>query len=412
LRAFLKQKLPDYMLPAEFVSLEALPRTPNGKLDRRALAVHAPAQPLPGQTAAPPRDPVELYLVQVWEELLSVRPIGVADNFFDLGGHSLLAVRLMARIEQVFGRNLPVATLFQAPTIEHLAQRLRQVPAPATRTPLVGIQTGGSRPPFFCVHPVSGSVLGYVELARRMGPDQPFYGLQAAGLDDDRAPATQIEVMAADYIAAVRGVQPSGPYLLGGWSIGGVIAFEMARQLRQQGHEVALLALLDSFAPLAGRQDSLVDLDDATLLAGFIKDLSAPAGAPLSVSVEALRRLGPDDQVDDVLAQARQGRLIPPEIGSPQIRQRLRVMRANAQAAARYVPQAAPGHAVLFRAAERASTQPLDPTLGWEALIAGTLELRSVPGDHYTMFAAPHVQTLAEQLKACFDAALACRKPG
>ncbi|MFP2934767.1 phosphopantetheine-binding protein, partial [Pyxidicoccus sp. 3LG] len=218
LRAHLKQHLPEYMVPAAFVSLTALPLNANGKVDRKALP--AP-QALEAPTAAyvAPRDALELLLARTWESVLGVQSVGVRSNFFELGGHSLLAVRLMAAVRQTTGRQLPLATLFQAPTVEQLALRLRREDS-GVWSPLVpfGLASTGSNAPFFCVHPVGGNVLAYAELARLLGPDQPFYGLEARGLDGTSAPLGTVEEMATEYVKALRTVQPSGPYFLGGWS--------------------------------------------------------------------------------------------------------------------------------------------------------------------------------------------------
>ncbi|MCP4562897.1 MAG: non-ribosomal peptide synthetase, partial [Bosea sp.] len=177
-----------------------------------------------------PRDTVELRLARIWEELLGVQPVGIRSDFFALGGHSLLAVRLMARIRQEFGRDLPLATLFQDRTVEHLAAQLRRQQGETDRRALVAMRSQGIRPPFFCVHPVGGNVLCYGDLARHLGSDQPFYGLQVPDCEGELF-LTEIDEMARHYAAAVREVQPQGPYRLGGWSMGGVVAFEMARQL-------------------------------------------------------------------------------------------------------------------------------------------------------------------------------------
>ena len=249
LRRFLKDKLPDHMVPAVFVLLDTLPLLSNGKIDRRALP--APERPRPEleKSFVAPRDDLELQLAHIWEEVLDVRPISVRDNFFELGGHSLLAIRLFALIEKQLGKKLPLTAVFQGATIEHLASVLRQQATSGPQSSLVAIQPGGSKRPLFLVHPAGGHVFPYVHLAKFLGPDQPCYGLQARGLEDGQDPHTRIEDMAAYYIQALQTVQPTGPYLLGGWSMGGVVAFEMAQQLHAQGQRVALLALLDSRIP-------------------------------------------------------------------------------------------------------------------------------------------------------------------
>src|SRR5690242_6769903 len=255
------------MVPSTFVTLEQLPLSSNGKVDRKAL-------PRPGQGAArreqqfvPPRDPVELELARRWEELLGVRPVGVQDNFFELGGHSFAAVRLMAQIQRSFGVELSLAALLGAPTVEKLAVLL-QGSAQAETGPLVSIQPAGTGKPFFFVHPVGGNVLCYVELAQRLGTERPFYGLQSRGLSGGQEPLRELSEMAASYLEAVRAVQPEGPYLLGGWSMGGVVALEMAHQLRQQGEQVERVVMLDSTMP-SGAQE----MDELTLMTSFIRDL-------------------------------------------------------------------------------------------------------------------------------------------
>ncbi|MCP4663859.1 MAG: amino acid adenylation domain-containing protein, partial [bacterium] len=208
LRDFLQERLPEYMVPSAsaFVFLDALPLTPNRKVDRAALARRSLPPSDPSAAAAEgavvaPRDAAELELTRIWEELLG-QPVGIRSDFFHLGGHSLLAVRLMARIRHQFGHDLPLATLFQHSTVERLAGVLRQQPGEMRRRALVAIRPQGSRPPFFCVHPVGGDVLCYSDLARHLGPEQPFYGLQLPDREGELF-LTTIGEMAEHYVEAV-----------------------------------------------------------------------------------------------------------------------------------------------------------------------------------------------------------------
>jgi phthiocerol/phenolphthiocerol synthesis type-I polyketide synthase E len=185
-------------------------------------------------------------LAAIWQEVLGVESIGADQNYFDLGGDSSLAVRMFAQIEKVFKIKLPLATLYDAPTIEELARVLQANSTASGWSPLVAIQPLGSRPPFFCFHGAGGNVLTYRDLSRHLGSDQPFYGLQSQGLDGSRPPLTTIEDMAVLYLKEIRRVQPYGPYFLGGYCGGGTIAFEVAQQLRADGEPVALLALFDT----------------------------------------------------------------------------------------------------------------------------------------------------------------------
>jgi phthiocerol/phenolphthiocerol synthesis type-I polyketide synthase E len=197
------------------------------------------------QVAIPTGD-IEKQLTAIWEELLGVEPIAPDQNYFDLGGDSSLAVHLFVQIEKTFNLKLPIFTLFEAPTIAELSQVLRRDSAPAGWSPLVAIQPDGARPPFFCMHGAGGNVLIYRELSKLLGDDQPFYGLQSQGLDGEAPPLTKIEDMAALYVKEIRRVRPSGPYLVGGYCLGGTIAYEVAQQLSAQGQEVSLLALFDT----------------------------------------------------------------------------------------------------------------------------------------------------------------------
>src|SRR6185369_13895071 len=243
LRAYLKSQLPNYMVPSFFVALNELPLLPNGKINRRALP--APDQSSDSELTTP-RDVLELQLSQIWKEVLRREQIGLRDNFFDLGGHSLLAVQLIDKVERYVGQKVPLSILFQGPTVEQLAGALRQRVQNVSEQSLVSIQPEGSRPPLFLVHSASGNAMSYVALARRLGREQPVYGLQSKGLDPDRKATARVEDMASEYLAELLAVQPEGPYHLGGWSMGGVIAFEMARQLTAHGKSVAPVVIIDS----------------------------------------------------------------------------------------------------------------------------------------------------------------------
>ncbi|MFP2932031.1 alpha/beta fold hydrolase, partial [Pyxidicoccus sp. 3LG] len=398
LRAALKQRLPEHMVPSAFVVLDALPLTPNGKVDRKALPI--PEARVTTTEHVAPRDVLEHTLAGLWAELLGVPSVGVRDSFFELGGHSLLAVQLMARIRERTGRELPLAALFQAPTVETLASLLRQVPVPFS--PLVPIQAGGTRTPLFLVHAVGGNVLSYAELARRLGPDQPVYGLQSQGLDGQQPPLCTLEEMAALYVEAIRTVQPHGPYQLGGWSLGGVVAFEMARQLEARGEKVDVLALIDPSPATADRVKTDTE-DRAQLAALFARDQAQlSANAPWMPEAQVIDQ-GADAILQHLLDAGRAAGLLVPEVGLPQLRTLFEVFASNTRALKHYVPRAISGRVTLLRASE--GVQDAAPDRGWAALAAGGLEPRDVPGNHYTVLRAPGVQVLAELLSALLEEA-------
>ncbi len=393
LRSFLQQKLPNYMVPVAFVVLESLPLTPNGKVDRRAL-------PTPDKSSftdtgfVPPSNALERQLAQIWSEILDVESVGVKDNFFALGGHSLLAIRLMAKIQQELGKSLPLVTLFQSPTIADLANLIKTEKDIPTDFCLVPIQPKGNKSPFFCVHAVGGDVLCYADLAGHLGLEQPFYALRSLGLDGSCEPLTRIEDMAATYIKALQTIQPEGPYQLGGWSMGGAIAFEMAVQLRASGQTVSLLALIDSYVPIQKFKGSLL-MDEAILLADWVKNLSGLSNKALSISAETLRLLEAQEQLNYVLEQAKEVGLLPKEMGQKQGSSLFRVFKANSQAIARYTPQPYLGRITFFYADE--SMKPnQDPSLGWAAVAAGSITTHNIPGNHYSIIES---EILAQKLR-------------
>ena len=338
----LKERLPAYMLPGAVVFLDALPRLPSGKVDGARL-------PAPGRAAAAggsfvaPRDRVELELALLFQELLGTGPVGVRNSFFELGGHSLLAVRLVARIERRLGVSVPLAALFQRPTIESLAGLVQGGEVARSQPLLVSLRPAGTKPPIVWVHAVGGSALSYLDLCRLL-EDRPGHAFQAPGLDGREPPLASIEEMADVYLAELLAARPEGPYLLGGWSMGGVVAFEMAGRLLRQGREVGAVVLLDSHAPPAQPET----LDDLSLLAQFAVEL----GLPPESLVSAQRQAEPssDDRLAALLRQAKQLSLLPPDLEVERVRRLFAVFKANSLAAARWRPSPYPGAVLLVRA--------------------------------------------------------------
>jgi amino acid adenylation domain-containing protein len=386
LRSLLRSLLPEYMVPARFVLLPALPRTPNGKLDRRALPAPEPSRELASAAPVPPRDALERQLVAAWERLLGTQPIGVNDDFFELGGHSLLAVRLFAEIERSLGRRLPLATLLQAPTIARLADTIR-AGAGAPSSLVVPIQPNGSLPPLFCVHAHSGEVLFYKPLARRLGAELPLFAIQARGREGSPA-SDSVPAMAADYVGALRTIQPHGPYFLAGYCFGAKVAFEMAHRLRELGEDVAFLGLFLAYEP--------------TLT------LRTRARRKLDLHLGQLRRLGWPAKLRDLGAHAREKL----DSAAWRVTYRLAARRAprssslfrnvpemHLQAARRYAPPEYAGAMTVFLSGPVPAGYAPDPAADLGGMAARAIELIAVPGDENSMLQEPCVAVLAEKLR-------------
>jgi thioesterase domain-containing protein len=283
----------------------------------------------------------------------------------------------------------------RASTIDALARELESRREPHPWTPLVEIQPGGTKPPLFCIHPLGGEVLCYLELAQALGPDQPVYGLQARAWGDGEGegPAT-IGEMAATYVAAIRQTQPHGPYRLAGWSLGGMLALEMAQQLQAAGEEISLLAPLDTLmVPRAEAPD-----------ADIPRALASLAGNHPAVSVDHLRSLTSfDEQLACFVELVNRERIVP-GLELQTVRRYARASRVNAEAKRVYVPRPYRGRIILFRAREGHVVSCPDPTLGWGALAGGGLDIHEVSGRHDTLAYRPHVHELAQILKNYLDA--------
>jgi amino acid adenylation domain-containing protein len=407
LRSFLQRELSGYMVPSAFHFLDALPLTPNGKVDRKALQTIVVSTPRMESTPVLPRNDTEKALGSIWSKLLRVNCVSIKEDFFDLGGHSLLAVRLFSEIEKQFGKTLPLSTLFQARTIEQLANVIHKEVATSRWPSLAPIQDRGSRPPLFLVHGAEGNVLMYRELALHLGEDQPVYGLQYRGLDGREPFLETFEEMAAIYVREIKTMQPQGPYFLGGYCLGGAIALEMAQQLRAAGEEVGLVAMLETYNLDYIRQSPsrlltlrrrlqnvyfhlknllMIKSDDRTrFLSAKWKVARERQQIKLTSWLRLFsRRPGAGGAIDDI---------------------HLEVARVNDKAALRYVPKPYSDPVVLFR--PREFFQGLNnPTFGWGDLLQPVLEVVKLPFYAKGMLVEPFVETLATELNLRLSYAL------
>ena len=391
LREFVATKLPHYMVPAAFVFLPALPLTPNGKIDRKALPTHNYVHHRE-DTFIAAQDELEQQLTQMWEQVLVIEQIGIRDNFFALGGYSLLAVRLIAEMDRVWHQRLPLATFLTAPTIAEFADVLRQGQGSSTWSSLVPISPTGSKPPLFCIHPVGGNVLEYYPLSAHLDPEQPIYGLQSIGLDGQQAPLTQIEAMAAGYIRSIQTIQPDGPYFLVGYSFGGLVAFEIAAQLKSQGYQIDLLAFIDNQSPnLSGARPSLFTTVGIHLR--NLQQLGITDGTKyITDRIKRWTIYRNTENLEKQFLLNNWSESLPPEY--------LQVLEANFQAGQDYESKFYPGKITLFRSSIQPVDQALHPDLGWGEL-AEDVEVYDLPGHHSNLLKEPQIQVLAQKLKLC-----------
>jgi amino acid adenylation domain-containing protein len=425
LRAAALAALPAHLVPAAFVALEALPLTPNGKTDYAALPPPAWGHAPRDAERTPPGTPLERDVAALWRDILQVDAVDREDDFFQLGGHSLLATRLVVRARQQFAVDLPLAALYEAPTLAAFAARIAHERATGTVAAalppsVVPLQGGSAGPPLFLLPPAAGSPLCYQHLVRSLGPGRPVYGLLAPGLLDGATAPESVEAMAAAHLAAVRRVQPHGPYWLAGWSFGGLLAFEMARQLEASGESVAFLGLLDSgvFAPTTRRAARPRDRAMARWLADVRRRLAVLRGLAAILARTPRTRTYADlrfilQSLGVTLPQA------PTVLGRRSMRARARwladlvsglwrsyrVVRASFRAGSRYRGGRYGGRATLFRAASGA-VSAADPLVGGtRRLCAGGLAVQPVPGDHMSIVMDERgAAALAERLRAALEA--------
>jgi amino acid adenylation domain-containing protein len=408
LRERLRRRLPEHMVPSAFVTLPSLPHTPSGKVDRAALPSPAAGDAPAGPDAAAPRTGTERALAAVWAELLGREPTSADDSFFDLGGHSLQVARLVARVRESLGVECPVAAVFERSTLAGLAGWI-DASGRAARTGsalpscVVAIRVEGARPPLFLVPPVSGSPLCYLDLARHLGSEQPVYGFLSPGFVGDGARCDTLAELAGLYVAAMREVQPVGPYRLAGWSLGAPVAFEMARQLEASGEPVGLLALLD--AGLPGDDWRLPHL-----LRFALWLLRLFVAARLFTTWAGIRRMGQwvglslPESLDEVRSGTTRERLAFVRRVLADCARAARVSGANLRVVHRYAPAPYGGRVTLFRAGERAGAG--DAVLErLRSFAPGGVDVVPVPGNHMTL-------VLDEKVAAGLAAQLARRLHG
>ncbi|QFY90732.1 amino acid adenylation domain-containing protein [Magnetovirga frankeli] len=397
-RKTLESWLPEYMLPNQIRVLERMPLTTGGKIDRKAL----PKVSDQGQAASPValRTDVERRLATIWQKLLQRPTIGVGDHFFELGGNSLMAVRLMAAIQKEWQIQLPLAKLFQKPTLEALAVEITAlcasgqteasilVPlrlAPSGVGPGAGSGTGPGqcgKPPLFLIHAGSGTVFCYRDCAPHLDPSRPVYAIQSPGFVQGQQVPASVGQMAERYLSAIKQLQPQGPYYLGGWCQGGAIAFEMAHQLQQNGDQLGLLFLLNSFLP--ERQEGAGELTERDLLPIFVQNLlqfdstRLPANVPQLISER-------QDPLAAILQLNQESGFLGEDYEEAEFRQRFQVFSSILKAILDYEPPQLQGDLLFFQAQEQIPGTSADLAQGWRSKISGQLHIQPIAGNHYSL---------------------------
>jgi len=404
IKKFLKDQFPDYMVPSFFVTLDKLPLTPHGKVDRKSLPRPAQDDLKWVETFVSSRNEIEEQLVGIWKRVLGISRVGVRDSFFDLGGHSLLVVRLFSEIGKTFGHSLPLTALFQASTIEQMASLLRETEI-ASESCIVPLQPQGTKPPLFWLHTLGGGGGGglfrYKNIADLLGPDQPSYGIRAP-----REPFATLEEMAAHYLKQIRAIQPSGPYYLAGYCFGGTLAFELAQQLYQRGEKVAFLGVIEAVA--REKRKLSIPLSPASIshfLANFyywLEEFFQQGKKSMIVRIQ--RRVkslfhkllvkrdagAEDDHVEAVL----DGWNYPKEFR--------RYARIHWLALLKYVCKPYPGRVTVFRVRKQ-RLRNFDPSLGWKQFAQGGVQVRVLPGSHESMVDQSNFQILAREVKVSLE---------
>ncbi|MEI7634087.1 MAG: amino acid adenylation domain-containing protein [bacterium] len=379
LRRYLIQKLPQYMVPVSYTVMKALPRGISGKIDRRALPLPGKESFITRESRAEPRNQLEASLIAIWQEVLRVSPIGINDNFFDLGGYSLLMLRMTALIEKRLGRHLPVSALFKAPTIAQLAAALSAGSADSDHATVISLGAAGAKIPIFCI---SGACQ-FPPVVRALGGGRPFYVLEVLSLSAGARASGSVEIIAREFLETAQKIQPHGPYLIGGFCLGGVLAYEMALQLVAAGEQVSCLFMIDSYGPNAfhaGKWRRLIRYFWNFLMRPMSSKADILRHKMRSFSVRASLKSS-SYTVKSYLAEMSEA------IGCQ--------MRAVTD----YRPVALfPGKLLLIKASIVVGTRPRDPQAGWSGMADQGLEIHNLPGDHSHVFDQKNAQTIANIL--------------
>ena len=413
LRAYLSTHLPKYMLPAFYTVMAEFPLTPSRKIDKNGLPDPDWTHGIAADKVEFPRNSAEEKMLDIWQEALGRKGIGVTDNFFDIGGHSLLAARMMTENESQFKVPIPLVTLLEKPTIRELAETITSAGWKPSWKSVVGLKSGGSQPPLFLIHAVGGDILSYRRLVVYLqDSDRPIYGVRSQGLGGVVEPFRRVEDMAAFYLKEIREIQPNGPYYLGGYSFGGTVAYEMAQQLAAAGEKVAMLAMFDTVVvenmPPEMRPGRVMLMLDQLERFGFVTrkwfDLSWPKKLEYFTKIinyiknrtkafiKREKYINPQEQEDRDRWLRK-----PPAFQKVEL--------ANAEALRAYIASPYPGKVTLFKARQREWSEIVHPEPYWRKLTNGQLDVYDCDGNHSSILLEPNVASLAGELREALEKA-------
>lgn len=408
LRLYLREKLPEYMVPAAIVTLEKLPLTGNNKIDRKALPDPGSVTSANSGMYVEPKTGTERKLAAIWSSILKIDKIGTQDDFFAIGGHSMIAVTLIIKIEKEFGIRLPLATLFDQRTIQRLAKIIENGVTPDKWRSLVTLRPGGSKKPLFLVHGLGLNVLLYTTIINYLDPEQPVYGLQAKGLNGVDKPLETIEEVASYYISEIMNVDREGPYQLAGYSLGGQIAYEMGRQLKEMGKQVSFVGLFDTVAESSVSHLPIslqIKLKSSYLLNYLSWNISYFFKAAKESRISVIRRRwrGLEKKVRglDIKVSGQE------KVSKGERRELPKYLRkvhqANLRAGRNYILRPYHGPVHLFKAAHQTFYIADPVNYGWAEYATGGVIVHETPGEHSSTFAPPNDKYFASILQKSLD---------
>ena len=447
MREALQPLLPDYMIPTALVVLEQLPLTPNGKIDRRALPAPTAWDRLQSETYEKPRTPTEEILAAIWQEVLGIEQVSIHDNFFELGGHSLLATKLISRVRKVLGAELYIRDLFAAPTLKAFAEMLAHLKIPLSNEkssddqqrfmskqqylskpqavasnqprknmeigrnghvdsskagmPLICLQPTGNRPPLIYIHPIGGGVSCYQKLVPYLEKEWPVYAIQAIDFLPTFVDDPSLEELAGHYIRSIQSLDPKGPYYLGGWSFGGVMAYEMARQLKEMGHRVQALTLIDSFLPNETSRAAITN--QKTLIDQFWRNLTN--GENLNFSEVGLEfpflHSNLEKTFSALFESGLKQKLLSLGMEVSHLSKLWQIFISLFKAYTQYSPKPYSGKIQLLQASDHSLAVKTQAKKKWNLLAKDGVEVIPIPGNHYSIFQPPFIESLASGLQLC-----------